>query len=102
MDTSVLAAYKEELRQVTANYKDAEMRHDNLLAEYRQLASGFLSLQAENARLVADNASLSATLAATPALGQAELLMLGFARSRPAMFLRRSVCRIRQRVGKSV
>jgi len=140
MDISVLSGYMEELRQLTANYKEAETRHDNLLAEYRQLASGFLSLQtenarlvadhasiqkeaetrhdnllaeyrqlasgflslqAENARLVADNASLSTTVATAPVLGRAELLILSFTRSRPAMFLRRSVSWIKRRVGKS-
>lgn len=129
MDISVLSGYKEEVRQLTANYEDAEMRHDNLLAEYRQLASGFhglqsenarlldgnanllaeyrqlasgfLSLQSENARLVADNASLATTLADAPELGRAELLMLRFTQSRPAMFLRKCVFRIRRRFGKS-
>ncbi|MBB3006213.1 glycosyltransferase family 4 protein [Cupriavidus alkaliphilus] len=88
MDMSLFSELTEKLRQAAGNHLDAERRHDNLLAEYRKLASGFESVVEENKKLAALLLAQAEAVAPPPpfpmqAHGRAEVMTLRALRSTP-------------------
>jgi glycosyltransferase involved in cell wall biosynthesis len=83
MDMSLFRELIEKLRQATGNHLDAERRHDNLLAEYRKLASGFESVVEENKRLAVQRIAQPTTPCPLQAHGRVEIMTLRALRSAP-------------------
>lgn len=103
MDSLVFSEFKEQLRQAIGNHLDAERRHDNLLAEYKKLATGFEQVTSEltrqlkmQASLQEDNTRLSSLVAdRTYIEGRLERMLVRLLRTKPAKFLRQRLSRAR-------
>ncbi|MDQ0140079.1 hypothetical protein [Cupriavidus necator] len=103
MDSLVFSELKEQLRQAVGNHLDAERRHDNLLAEYKKLATGFEQVTSElthhlkaQAALQDDNTRLSELLANRIYIeGRLEHMLVRLLRTKPVKFLRQRLTRAR-------